>query len=282
MKKLLTLIAISGLITFGNLNLALSQDLADSTTNTESGESTAPAEPEQPGEDVADAPAAKPGEAAEATAELTLAQDLKRRFIEGGPMFMAIVLVSLIIGLALAIERIVYLNMASTNTQKLLNQVEQALNSGGVEAAKEVCRNTRGPIASIFYQGLDRSKESVENAEKSIMAYGSVQVGLLEKGLSWISLFIALAPMLGFLGTVIGMIEAFDTIEKAEGIEIGQVAGGIKVALLTTVFGLIVAMVLQVFYNYIVSMIDSLTNRMEDASISLIDLIMKHQESKQA
>jgi biopolymer transport protein ExbB len=282
MKKLLTLIAISGLITFGNLNLALSQDPADSTANTEATESTAPAEPEQPAEDVADAPAAEPGEAAEETAELTLAQDLKRRFIEGGPMFMAIVLVSLIIGLALAIERIVYLNMASTNTQKLLNQVEQALNSGGVEAAKEVCRNTRGPIASIFYQGLDRSKESVENAEKSIMAYGSVQVGLLEKGLSWISLFIALAPMLGFLGTVIGMIEAFDTIEKAEGIEIGQVAGGIKVALLTTVFGLIVAMVLQVFYNYIVSMIDSLTNRMEDASISLIDLIMKHQESKKA
>jgi biopolymer transport protein ExbB len=282
MKKLLTLIAISGLITFGNLNLALSQDPADSTANTEATESTAPAEPEQPAEDVADAPAAEPGEAAEETAELTLAQDLKRRFIEGGPMFMAIVLVSLIIGLALAIERIVYLNMASTNTQKLLNQVEQALNSGGVEAAKEVCRNTRGPIASIFYQGLDRSKESVENAEKSIMAYGSVQVGLLEKGLPWISLFIALAPMLGFLGTVIGMIESFDTIEKAEGIEIGEVSRGIKVALLTTVFGLIVAMVLQVFYNYILSMIDSLTNRMEDASISLIDLIMKHQENNKA
>jgi biopolymer transport protein ExbB len=167
-------------------------------------------------------------------------QIIKQKFIEGGPGFMGIVLLCLILGLALAIERIIYLNMATTDTDKLLNDVEGALQSGGVESAKEVCRNTKGPVASIFYQGLDRSGEGIDMVEKSIVSYGSVQMGLLEKGLSWISLFIALAPMLGFMGTVIGMIGAFDAIEAAGDISPSLVAGGIKVALLTTVFGLIV------------------------------------------
>ena len=203
-------------------------------------------------------------------------QVIKQKFIEGGPAFMGIVLLCLILGLALAIERIIYLNMATTDTDKLLNDVENALNSGGVDAAKEVCRNTKGPVASIFYQGLERSNEGVEMVEKSIVSYGSVQMGLLEKGLSWISLFIALAPMLGFMGTVIGMIGAFDAIEAAGDISPSLVAGGIKVALLTTVFGLIVAMILQVFYNYLIAKVDSLVNSMEDASISLIDLLVKN------
>tara|TARA_B100001250_G_scaffold404526_1_gene420629 strand:+ start:758 stop:1597 length:840 start_codon:yes stop_codon:yes gene_type:complete len=203
-------------------------------------------------------------------------QIIKQKFIEGGPAFMGIVLLCLILGLALAIERIIYLNMASTDTEKLLNDVEGALNSGGVDAAKEVCRNTKGPVASIFYQGLERSNEGIEMVEKSIISYGSVQMGLLEKGLSWISLFIALAPMLGFMGTVIGMIGAFDAIEAAGDISPSLVAGGIKVALLTTVFGLIVAMILQVFYNYLIAKVDSLVNSMEDASISLIDLLVKN------
>ena len=203
-------------------------------------------------------------------------QELKKRFIEGGPGFMGIVLLCLILGLALAIERIIYLNMATTDTEKLLNDVESAMNNGGVDAAKEVCRNTKGPVASIFYQGLDRSDEGVDMVEKSIIAYGSVQMGLLEKGLSWISLFIALAPMLGFMGTVIGMIGAFDAIEAAGDISPSLVAGGIKVALLTTVFGLIVAMILQIFYNYLIAKVDSITNSMEDASISLIDLLVKN------
>ena len=205
----------------------------------------------------------------------TFHQIIKQKFIEGGPGFMGIVLLCLILGLALAIERIIYLNMATTDTDKLLNNVEEALNSGGIDAAKEICRNTKGPVASIFYQGLDRSDEGVDMVEKSISAYGSVQMGLLEKGLSWISLFIALAPMLGFMGTVIGMIGAFDAIEAAGDISPSLVAGGIKVALLTTVFGLIVAMILQVFYNYLISKVDSIVNSMEDASISLIDLLVK-------
>ena len=203
-------------------------------------------------------------------------QIIKQKFIEGGPGFMGIVLLCLILGLALAIERIIYLNMATTDTDKLLSDVEGALKSGGVDAAKEVCRNTKGPVASIFYQGLDRSSEGIDMVEKSIVAYGSVQMGRLEKGLSWISLFIALAPMLGFMGTVIGMIGAFDAIEAAGDISPSLVAGGIKVALLTTVFGLIVAIILQTFYNYILSKVDSIVNSMEDASISLIDILVKN------
>jgi len=209
-----------------------------------------------------------------APAEASFTQELKKRFIEGGPGFMGIVLICLILGLAISIERIIYLNLATTNSQKLTAGVEEALSSGGVEAAKELCRNTKGPVASIFYQGLDRVNEGVESAEKAVVAYGGVQMGQLEKNVSWISLFIALAPMLGFMGTVIGMIQAFDKIEAAGDMQPSLVAGGIKVALLTTVFGLIVAIILQVFYNYIVAKIDSIVNDMEDASINLIDILV--------
>ena len=205
-------------------------------------------------------------------------QELKLRFIEGGPVFMGIVLVALILGLAIAIERIIYLNMASTNTKKLVASVDDALSSGGVEAAKEVCRNSKGPVASIFYQGLDRADESIEAAEKAVVSYGGVQMGQLEKNVSWLSLFIALAPMLGFMGTVIGMIQAFDMIAVSNDISPAVVASGIKIALLTTVFGLIVAIILQIFYNYIVSKIDSIVNSMEDASITLIDLLVKYKK----
>lgn len=207
-------------------------------------------------------------------------QMFKQRFIEGDPIWMAPVLICLILGLAIVIERIIYLNLASTNTTKLLNSVEDALKSNGIDGAKEVCRNTKGPIAGIFYQGLDRAHEGVDIAEKSIVAYGGVEVGRLERGLPWISLFIALAPMLGFLGTVIGMIFAFDQIAAANNISPAIVAGGIKVALLTTVFGLIVAIILQIFYNYLQSKIDSITGQMEEASISLVDLLVKTNHSK--
>lgn len=213
-------------------------------------------------------------EEAAAPEEASFTQELKKRFIEGGPGFMGIVLICLILGLAIAIERIIYLNLASTNSQKLTAGVEEALSSGGVEAAKELCRNTKGPVASIFYQGLDRVNEGVDSAEKAVVAYGGVQMGQLEKNVSWISLFIALAPMLGFMGTVIGMIQAFDKIEAAGDMQPSLVAGGIKVALLTTVFGLIVAIILQVFYNYIIAKIDSIVNDMEDASINLIDILV--------
>jgi biopolymer transport protein ExbB len=201
---------------------------------------------------------------------------IKEKFIEGDPLYMTPVLICLILGLAIALERIISLNLATTNTKKLVLKVEDALSTGGIEAAKDVTRNTKGPVASIFTQGLMRYSEGIEMVEKSIIAYGSVEMGRLEKGLVWISLFISLAPMLGFMGTVIGMIGAFDAIEAAGDISPSLVAGGIKIALLTTVAGLIVAIILQLFYNYLVSKIDSLVNDMEDASISLVDVLVKH------
>ncbi|OOG75284.1 MotA/TolQ/ExbB proton channel family protein [Algoriphagus sp. A40] len=208
--------------------------------------------------------------------EQSFHQVIKDKFIEGDPLYMTPVLLCLIFGLAIALERIVTLNMATTNTKKLLLKVENALASGGIEAAKDVTRNTKGPVASIFTQGLMRYSEGLDMVEKSIISYGSVEMGRLEKGLIWISLFIALAPMLGFFGTVVGMIFAFDTIEAAGDISPSIVAGGIKIALLTTVAGLIAAMILQLFYNYLVSKIDSLVIDMEDSSISLVDILVKH------
>ena len=206
---------------------------------------------------------------------LSFHQTVKRYFIEGGATFMAFVLICLILGLALSIERIIYLNMATTNTGKLVGEIEEALGKGGEKAAMEVCRNTRGPVATIFYQGLDRSSGSYEEVAKAIEDYGSVEMSKLERGLSWISLFIALAPMLGFMGTVIGMISAFDKIAEANTINASIVAGGIKVALITTVSGLIVAIILQIFYNYILSKIDSIVLDMEEASMDLVDLLYK-------
>ena len=210
--------------------------------------------------------------------EASFTQVLKKQFIDGGPFFMSFVLLALVLGLALVIERIIYLAMSTSNNDKLLEDVETALNNGGVEAAKEVCRNTRGPVASIFFNGLDKMDEGLDMVDKAIVSVGSVENGKLERGVSWISLFIALAPMLGFMGTVIGMIDAFDAIEAAGDISPSLVAGGIKVALLTTVFGLITAMILQVFYNLIIAMIDNIVNKMEDASISFLDLVAAHQE----
>jgi len=215
-------------------------------------------------------------DAAPAEAEKGFTQVLKEMFIQGGASFMGIVLLCLILGLAVAIERIIYLNMATTNTSKLKQQVEDALASGGVEAAKEVCRNTKGPVASIYYQGLDRAGEGIDNAEKAVVAYGGVQMGQLEKNVSWLSLFIAIAPMLGFMGTVIGMIQAFQKISAVGNLSASLIAGDIQVALLTTVFGLITAIILQIFYNYIIAKIDSIVNDMEDSSIVLIDMLVDH------
>lgn len=200
-------------------------------------------------------------------------EQMKDLFIDGGIGFMVVVLLCLIIGVSIAVERIIYLSLASVNTKKLLSDVESALDNGGVEAAKDVCQNTRGPVGSIFYEGLSRADEGAEEVEKAIIAGGSVQMGLMEKGTSWISLFISLAPMLGFLGTVLGMIDAFDAIQEAGGIKPTVVAGGIKTALITTVAGLIVAIILQVFYNFIVSKIDNLVNTMEDASNTFVKLV---------
>ncbi|TGV02367.1 MotA/TolQ/ExbB proton channel family protein [Flavivirga abyssicola] len=259
MKRLFSILAITGMVAFGTTN-------ATTIANTNTAVTTVNTIQETTEE----------GAAAEET--LGFHQELKKRFIEGGAGFMGIVLLCLILGLAIAIERIIFLNLSTTNTKKLTQSVEDALSSGGVEAAKEVCRNTKGPIASIYYQGLDRTDEGIEAAEKAVVAYGGVQMGQLEKNVSWISLFIALAPMLGFMGTVIGMIQAFDKIEAAGDMQPSLVAGGIKVALLTTVFGLIVAIILQIFYNYIIAKIDSIVNDMEDASITLMDLLIRNKK----
>ena len=223
------------------------------------------------------APAANDLSALTANApEVPLHQQLKTKFIEGGPLWMAPIALVLVLGLALSIERILYLTFAKTNTKKLLKGVEDALANGGIEAAKDLCRNTRGPVASIFYQGLLRYEEGVDVVEKTIVSYGSVQMSLMEDGTTWISLFIALAPSFGFLGTVVGMIAAFDAIQAAGDISPNVVAGGMKVALITTVFGLIVAMILQVFFNYILTKIESLTTDMEDSSISFVDVLTKY------
>ena len=200
-------------------------------------------------------------------------QLLKKYFIQGDWRFMSLVLVCLILGLAFCIERIITLNVASTNTTKLLAKIDDHLKSGDKAGAMEVARSTPGPTASILYEGLKNAENGPEAVERAITAYGSVQMGLLEKGLVWISLFIAIAPMLGFMGTVIGMIQAFDRIEAVGDLSPSVVAGGIKVALLTTVFGLVAAIILQIFYNYIVSKMDSIVNKMEDASVTLVDML---------
>ncbi|MDG1767179.1 MAG: MotA/TolQ/ExbB proton channel family protein [Flavobacteriales bacterium] len=291
MKKMLAMIALFGALTLGLQNTMIAQDGDQGAIENaaeqagemleEAADSTMAAaeDVQEVVENVADNAA----EAVNAVAEdgekevLSFHQEVKRLFIEGGANFMAFVLICLIFGLALAIERIIYLNMATTNTSKLLASIENALQSGGVAAAKDVCRNTSGPVASIFYQGLDRSGGSTQDVAKAIEDNGSVEMAKLERGLSWISLFIALAPMLGFMGTVIGMIGVFDKIAEANTINASIVAGGIKVALITTVSGLVVAIILQVFYNYILSKIDSIVLDMEESSMDLIDLLYKRE-----
>jgi biopolymer transport protein ExbB len=208
----------------------------------------------------------------------TMHHVLMQKFLEGGWGWMMPVLVCLVIGLSIAIERMLYLAFSNINTKKFIAKFEETLNNNGVEAAKDLCRNTRGPVASIYYQGLDRMDQGMDAVEKAVVSYGSVQTGQLESGLTWIGLFIALSPMLGFMGTVVGMIGAFDQIQAAGDISPTIVAGGIKVALLTTLMGLIAAVILQLFYNYVVSKIDALVNTMEDASITLVDILSAYKK----
>lgn len=261
MKKLFATIAFVGVLASSSL---FAQDPAD-TTQTQQ-----PAAMEPAPEETASA------EIPVAEEEVSFHEALKDFFISGGPAFMTPILIVLILGLSISIERIITLNLATTNTTKLLGQIEDALSKGGVNAALDVTRNTRGPVASIFTQGLMRYHEGVDMVEKSIVSYGGVEMGRLERGLIWISLCISLGPMLGFFGTVIGMVFAFDDIEKAGDISPSIVAGGMKLALITTVGGLVVGMILQVLYNYLIAKIDGLVNSMEDASISLVDILVKH------
>lgn len=266
MKKLFAYLAVVGMMSFGSV--AMAQDENAAAPAAEQTEAAA-----APAEEVTEEATA----AVAADEETSLHQVLKEKFVEGGVEWMLPVLACIVLGLAIAVERIIYLTAANTNTKKLLAKVEEAFEQGGVEKAKEVCRNTRGPVAAIFYQGLDRYNEGPDMVEKAVASYGSVQMGRMESGLSWISLFIAIAPSLGFMGTVVGMIQAFDSIQQLGDMSPVALAGGIKVALLTTIFGLIAAICLQLFYNYIVAKIDGIVNKMEDASISLMDIILKYQ-----
>lgn len=277
MKKLFALILVTVFIS-SNVSTVYAQDAAKATTEAAATAKTDDTAKTDEMLEAAAAAAAKPAAVGEEAKkeEVSGHQAIKDKFIEGDPVWMAPVLICFLIGLAIVIERIISLFLSGINTQKFIERVEELVKTKGVEAAKEECRNTKGPIASIYYQGLDRVDEGIDKVEHAVQSYGSVQMGQLEKGMVWISLFIALAPMLGFLGTVIGMIQAFDKIAIAGDISPTIVADGIKVALLTTVAGLIVAIILQIFYNLILSKIDSIANEMEDASISLTDILIKN------
>ena len=249
MKKLFAIVAVMGALTFGSTQLAQAQD----------------------------APAAGQTETVAPAESGGIHKELKIKYIEGSAFFMSFISIALVIGLAFCIERIIYLSLAEINTKKFVTSIEAAMEKGDVEAAKDIARNTRGPIASIYYQGLMRLDQGVDVVEKSVVSYGGVQAGYLEKGCSWITLFIAMSPSLGFLGTVIGMVQAFDKIQQVGDISPTVVAGGMKVALITTIFGLIAALILQVFYNYILSKIEALTSDMEDSSVTLLDMVVKYE-----
>ena len=271
MRKLFALLFVFGLAVF-SFSALYAQETDEQATSEESTVSEEATMEEAAPMEEAPAPVAASSESS-SDEEVSGYQVMKRYFIDGDWRFMSFVLVCLILGLAFCIERIITLNIATTNTDKLLKKINDNLANGDVNGAMEVCKATPGPTASILYEGLKNAGEGPEAVEKAIVSYGSVQMGLLEKGLVWISLFIAIAPMLGFMGTVIGMIQAFDRIEAVGDLSPSVVAGGIKVALLTTVFGLVVAILLQIFYNYIVNKIDGIVNKMEDASISLVDIM---------
>ena len=275
MKKVIALMSIVGLLTFANFNGVMAQQPAEAAQP-----ATEQVDEQTADSTVAEAPVAEEPEQVTAPAEESKSfhQVLKEKYIQGGAGWMTPVLLCLILGMALIIERILYLNMATTNVQKLLEGIEDHVKKGDYNGAKDLCRDTRGPVASIFYQGLDRINEGLDNVEKAVTSYGGVQMARLENNMTWIALFIALAPSFGFLGTVVGMVQAFDDIEVAGDISPTVVAGGMKVALLTTIFGLIAAIILQIFYNYILTKIESLVAQMEDGSISFMDILVKNKK----
>lgn len=273
MKKIIALLLMFVFVHIGFQQQAIAQTPTDpSTSVTQPSEPTNPVveEPTKPAK--VETPAAAPQRSAH--------QTIKKYFIDGGWDFMSIVMITLILGLAVAIERVITLSLATINTKKLMQSIARSVESGDFDGAAAICKATPGPTAEVLGEGLRRVEEGVDSVEKTIVSHASVQVGLLEKGLVWLSLFIALAPMLGFMGTVVGMIQAFDTIEASNDIRPSEVAGGIKVALLTTVFGLIVAMILQIFYNYITSKVDAIVNGMEDATNSMVSILIENGYAK--
>ena len=281
MKKLFAIVAMLGLFAFGTTQSILAQDGAQAAA---AGETTEQVDSLASDSTATDSTAVAAEETATAPVEEaepeSFHKTLKTKFIEGDAGFMSLVAIAMIIGLAFCIERIIYLSPAQVNTKKLMEEIAKALEAKDVEKAKTICRETAGPVASICYQGLMRIDEGLDVVERSIVSYGSVQAMNLEKGCSWITLFIAMAPSLGFLGTVIGMVMAFDDIQRAGDISPTVVAGGMKVALITTIYGIIVALILQVFYNYVLGKIEAITADMEDSSIVLLDLLTKYNLKK--
>ncbi len=277
MKKLFAIVAVLGLL--GTAQVAAQTEDVNNVQQTEAVEAasdSAAVEAPAVEEPVAEEPAeAAPVEVVEEEGIAGVHKTLKTKFIEGGAEFMALVAIAMVIGLAFCVERIIYLSMAQVNTKKLMAAIADALSKNDVEAAKNICRNTAGPVAAICYQGLLRIDEGLETVERSVVSYGSLQSSMLEKNCSWITLFIAMAPSLGFLGTVIGMVMSFDEIQQKGDISPTIVAGGMKVALITTIYGILVALILQVFYNFILTKIESLVSDMEDCSITLLDLLTK-------
>ena len=280
MKKLFAIVAVLGLL--GTAQVAAQTEDVNNVQQTETVDSAAVASDSVVAEEPAvEEPAAEaPVQVTEDEGVAGVHKTIKTKFIEGGAEFMALVAIAMVIGLAFCIERIIYLSLAKVNSKKLMGAIADALSRGDVEAAKAICSNTAGPVASICYQGLLRIDEGLDTVERSVVSYGSLQSSMLEKGCSWITLFIAMAPSLGFLGTVIGMVMAFDTIQREGDISPTIVAGGMKVALITTIYGIIVALVLQVFYNFILTKIESIVADMEDSSITLLDLLTKYNLKK--
>ncbi len=268
MKKVFAIIAMVGVFSLGATQTVLAQDEAAATEQVDTAAVEVEAEAEAEVVEEPEAPVVE-------EESVGIHKELKTKFIEGDASFMSLVAVALVFGLAFCIERIIYLSLAEINSKKFMAELEKKLEAGDLEGAKDFCRNTRGPVASICYQGLMRINEGLDNVERSVTAYGGVQATYLEQGCSWITLFIAMAPSLGFLGTVIGMVMAFDDIQRAGDISPTVVAGGMKVALITTIFGIVVALILQLFYNYILSKIETITSHMEEATISLLDMCMK-------
>jgi transporter, motA/tolQ/exbB proton channel family protein len=272
MKKLIAVFAIITTLSF-SCSMMASAQAAGAKTTVASADTLSDAALDETG--VADQTTAKPNKE-----NTGFHQELKQKFIEGNAGFMSLVALALVLGLAFCIERIIYLSLSEIDAKRFMGKLEDKIVAGDIEGAKDLSRDTRGPVASICYQGLLRIDDSIENIERSVTSYGSVQSANLEKGCSWITLFIAMAPSLGFLGTVIGMVMAFDQIQEAGDISPTIVAAGMKVALITTIFGIIVALVLQVFYNYILSKIEHITAQMEESAISLLDAIMKYKMKK--
>ena len=280
MKKLFAIVAVLGL--FCTTQVAAQTEEVNNVQQTEAvadsaavvNDTTEVAQPVEAAAETTEAQAETP-QVVEDGGIAGVHKMLKVKFIEGDASFMALVAIAMVIGLAFCVERIIYLSMAQVNTKKLMAKIAEALSKNDVEAAKDVCRNTAGPVAAICYQGLLRIDEGLETVERSVVSYGSLQSSMLEKNCSWITLFIAMAPSLGFLGTVIGMVMSFDEIQQKGDISPTIVAGGMKVALITTIYGIIVALVLQVFYNFILTKIEGLVAEMEDCSITLLDLLTK-------